>query len=277
VTGRPCRQLARRSRSRILPRSVVNAFVGFVTIAGSLTRCAPAADQPMKGPVETMEAPWGPFARQCATTRVSHMTQRWRRGDVEVGDNYQTCMGFSAMPSGHDAAEITASVGNPDRPPSTVILRILRQAGGATRKAASGDTGLLAQGSDVPEAAQVLARDIGLTSPQLISPNETLELPVQLLIPFPLETVLSCRPDGGHRDHGRDTLVFSCRSNQKVHTDRLDAQVQLAGVEQIDIQSGVRLSSVLAGHLSGRSRSGDNAAWLSANNRLLYRREMEFE
>jgi hypothetical protein len=111
----------------------------------------------------------------------------------------------------------------------------------------------------------------------LISPNETLELPVQLLIPFPLETVLSCRPDGGHRDHGRDTLVFSCRSNQKVHTDRLDAQVQLAGVEQIDIQSGVRLSSVLAGHLSGRSRSGDNAAWLSANNGLLYRREMEFE
>ena len=73
---------------------------------------------------------------------------------LEVGDNYQTCMGFSAMPSGHDATEITASVGNPDRPSSTVILRILRQAGGATRKAASGDTGLLAQGSAVPEAAQ---------------------------------------------------------------------------------------------------------------------------
>jgi hypothetical protein len=116
VSGRPCCQLARRSRCRILSRPVVNAFVGFVGIAGSPTGCAPAADQPMKGPVETMEAPWGPFARQCATTRVSHMTKRWRRGDVEVGDNYETCIGFSATPSGHDAAAITASVGNPDRP-----------------------------------------------------------------------------------------------------------------------------------------------------------------
>jgi hypothetical protein len=88
---------------------------------------------------------------------------------------------------------------------------------------------------------------------------------------------MSCRADGEHRDHGRDTLVLSCTLNQKVQTDRLDAQVQLAGVEEIDIQTGVRLSSVLTGHLSGRSRSGDNAAWLSANNRLLYRREMEFE
>jgi hypothetical protein len=158
-----------------------------------------------------------------------------------------------------------------------VILRILRQTGGATRRATPGDAGLLAQGSDVPDAAQILARDIGLTSSQLISPNETLELPVQLLIPFPLDTVLSCRPDGGHRDHGRDTLVFSCTSNQNVHTDRLDGQVRLDGVEEIDIQTGIRIASVLTGHLSGPMRLSDKAVWQSADDRLLYRRETELE
>jgi hypothetical protein len=53
--------------------------------------------------------------------------------------------------------------------------------------------------------------------------------------------------------------------------------MQFTDVEEIDIQTDVRLSSLLTGHLSGRSRSGDNAAWLSANNELVYRREMEFE
>jgi hypothetical protein len=231
----------------------------------------------MKGPVEAMEAPWGPFARQCATTRVSHVTWRWRVGDIEVGDHYETCIGFSAMPSGNDAAAITASVGETNRPSSTVILRILRKTGGAAREAAPGDTGLLAQGSDVPDAAQILARDIGLTSRQLISPNETLALPVQLLIPFPLDTMLSCRPDGGHRDRGRDTLVFSCTSQENVHTDQLDAQVRLEGVEEIDVQTGIRLSSVLAGHLTGRMRLSDKAAWQSADDHLLYRRDTEFE
>jgi hypothetical protein len=88
---------------------------------------------------------------------------------------------------------------------------------------------------------------------------------------------MSCRPDGEHRDHRRDTLVLSCTLDQQIHTERLDEQVQLTGVEEIDIQTGVRLSSVLTGHLRGRSRLGDDAAWHLANNRLLYRREMEFE
>jgi hypothetical protein len=198
-------------------------------------------------------------------------------GYIEVADNYETCTGFSAIPSGHDAAEITASVSETNRPSSTLILRILRKAGGATRAAAPGDTGLLAQGSDVPDAAQILAPDIGLTSRQLVNPNDTLALPVQLLIPFPLDAVLSCRPDGGHRDHGRDTLVFSCTSNQEIRTDRIDAQVRLEGVEEIDVQTGICLASVLAGHLSGRKRLSDKAAWQSADDRLLYRRDTEFQ
>jgi hypothetical protein len=109
---------------------VVGALVGWVGLAGVLTGCAPQADTPMSRPVEAMQAPWGPFTRQCASTRVSEETMRWRVGDTDIGDVYETCIGFSSMPSGKDAAEITESVGEPNRPSSTVTLRILRRAGG---------------------------------------------------------------------------------------------------------------------------------------------------
>lgn len=226
----------------------------------SLTGCAPAADTAMSRPIEAMVSPWGPFARECDSTRVSHDAFRWRVGQTEVADVYETCVGFSAMLSGRDAAEITASVGKINQPSSSVVLRIVRKTDGVARAAAAGDTGLLAQGSDVPGAAEILARDIGLTARQLITPNDTLTLPVRLSIPFPLDIVMSCRPDGERRDHGRDTLVLSCTLDQMVHTDLLDVQVQLAGVEEIDIQTGVRLFSLLTGHLRGRSRLGDDAA-----------------
>jgi hypothetical protein len=124
----------------------------------------------------------------------------------------------------------------------------------------------------------VLAREIGLTARQLIRPNDIVTLPVRLSLPFPVDIELSCRPDGGRRDHGRDTLVLSCTLDQKVRTTRLDAQVRLAGVEEIDVQTGIRLSSVLAGRLSGRIRLSDRGeAWQSADDRLLYRRETDFE
>jgi len=263
--------------SCILSQTAAYSCVGWVVAVMSLAGCTPTADTPMSRPIEAMEAPWGPFARQCDSTRVSHITFRWRVGEEEVSDVYETCAGFSAMLSGHDAAEITASVGKIGQPSSSVVLRILRKTGGVARAAAPGDPGLLAQGSDAPDAAEMLARDIGLAARQLISPNEILAVPVRLSLPFSLDIVMSCRPDGEHRDHGRDTLVLSCTLDQKVHTDHLDGQVQLAGVEEIDIQTGVRLSSVLTGHLRGRSRLGDNAVWHSADNGLLYRREMEFE
>ncbi len=231
----------------------------------------------MSQPVVAMEAPWGPFSRQCDRTRVSHTANRWRLGETEVSQVYETCVGFSVMTSGQNVADITASVGQPNQPFSSVVVRIQRRTDGIARPAAPGDTGLLAQGSDVPGAAEILARDIGLTARQMVNPNENLELPVRLSVPFPLDVVLSCHPDGMHREHGRDTLVFSCLLDQKVITDHLDARVQLAGVEQIDVQTGIRLFGVLAGSLSGRKRLNEESAWHSAEERLLYRRATEFE
>jgi hypothetical protein len=261
----------------MLARRLAGAPLGVVMLAGVVSACAPSADQPMKGPVEAMEAPWGPFARQCATTRVSYTTTRFRVGNVEVGDNYETCIGYSAMPAAKNAVEITASVGDPNRPSTPVILRIVRNTGGAAREAAAGDTGLLAQGSEAPGEADLLARDIGLTSRQLISPNDTLALPVRLSLPFPLDVVMACRPDGGHQEHGRETLVFSCTLDQTVRTDHVDGQVRLEGVEEIDVQTGIRLSGVLSGHLTGRVRAGDGGAWQAANDRLLYRQDTEYQ
>jgi hypothetical protein len=276
-SGRRCRRLAGQSGSRVLSQPLAFAFSGWVAVAASLAGCAPTADTPMNQPVEAMAAAWGPFARQCDSTRVSHTASRWRLGETQVGDVFETCVGFSAMLASQDSAEITASVGTPDQPSSSVIVRILRKTSGAARAAARGDTGLLAQGSDSPQAAEIMARDIGLTARQMVSPNETLPLSVRLLVPFPLDLVLSCRPDGGHRNHGRNTLLLSCTTDQEIRTDHLDAQVQLAGVEEIDVQTGVRLSSALSGRLSGRKRPARDAAWQSANERLLYRRETEFE
>ena len=252
------------------------AWAVWIAVAAPLTGCAPTAGTPMSRPVEAMVAAWGPFARQCGTTRVSYTTSRWRLGQTEVADLYQTCVGFSVMSAGADAAEITASVGQTNQPSSSVILRLLRRTDGVARPAAPGDTGLLAQGSDVPDEAEILARDIGLTARQMISPKDSLSLPFRLSVPFPLDVVLACRADGMHRDHGRDTLVFSCTLDQEVHTDHLEAQVRLAGVEEIDVQTGIRLSSVLTGDLSGRKRFSD-AAWHPVDERLLYQRETEFQ
>lgn len=89
--------------------------------------------------------------------------------------------------------------------------------------------------------------------------------------------MLACRPDGMNSDRGRATLVFACTLDQQVRADRLDAQVRLAGVEEIDVQTGIRLSSVLSGRLSGRKQAGADAALRSAEERLLYRRAAEFE
>jgi len=265
--------------SEIWPRPAQCAVAAWIAVVASLVGRAPSADTPISLPVEVMVSPWGPFARQCDPTRVSHDIYSWRGrvGIWEVANVYGTCTGFSAMPSGQNAEQITASVGEIDQPESPTILRILRTSGGAARAAAPGDTGLLARGSDAPETALMLAGDIGLTARQLIHSDQVLSLPVRLSVPFHLDILLNCHPDGGHTEHGRDTLVFSCTLDQKVRTDHLDAQVQLAGVEEIDVQTGVRLSSVMTGRLSGRSRASDDAAWQSADDRLLYRRETEFE
>ena len=180
------------------------------------------------------------------------------------------------MASGQDVVQITASISAQGREPAETV-RILRTTEGNSRPAASGDTGLLAQGSDSPEVASWFARTIGLPARQVIRPNETIDLPIRLSVPYPLDTVMSCRPDGGHRDRGRDTLVLSCSLQRTVQTDHLDASIALNGVEEIDVQSGVRLSTLLTGHLNGRVRRTDTAGWQTADDQILYRRETEFE
>jgi hypothetical protein len=262
---------------RALARSEAYAFAGWVMVAASLTACAPSADAPMRQPIEAMKAPWGPFARQCDSTRVSRTVVRFRNGDTEIAKDYETCAGFLSMPASNNSAQITVSVGEVNKPSSTMVLRLLRSPDGAVRAAEPGDTGLLAQGSDAPDAAKTLAREIGLTARQLINPNETMSLPIRLSLPFPLDVMLSCRPDGEHRDRGRDTLVFSCTLDQNIQTGQIVARVQLAGVEEIDVETGLRLTSLLTGRLNGRERQVDGAAWQSANDRLLYRRDTEFE
>lgn len=230
----------------------------------------------MSQPVEAMQAPWGPFANQCDRTRVSHATYRWRMGETEVSRVYETCVGFSATPSGHDAADIKATFGKPEHP-SPTAMRTVRDASGVAGTVLPGGDGLHAQGPDARNPEGVPAGDIGLTVRQVVTPNDTVALPVHLAVPFPLDMMMSCRPDGEHRDHGRHTLVLSCTLDQKIRTAYLDAQVRLAGVEEIDAQTGLRLSGVLRGHLNGRQRAGDDAAWRLANERLLYSRETVFE
>lgn len=243
----------------------------------ALAGCAPHADAPLSRPVEAMEAPWGPFARQCDSTRVSHTITRWRQKETQVGTTYESCAGFSSVLSGPDAAEITASIGRPDDPASSVVVRLRRSTAGTARPAGPGDGWLLAQGSDAPAEADLLARGLGLTARQMVNPRDNMSLPVRLRLPFPVDASLSCRPDGLHRDRDREMLVMSCTLDEKIRTDHLDAQVQLAGVEVIDVQTGVRLSSALAGQLSGRARLAGNGNWQAADERLLYRRETEFQ
>ncbi len=71
-----------------------------VVIAASLSGCAPAADAPMNRPLEMMTASWGPFARQCAKTTVTYNTFGGRAGQREVTDNYDGCIGVSALDVG---------------------------------------------------------------------------------------------------------------------------------------------------------------------------------
>jgi hypothetical protein len=225
------------------------------TIAGAmLGGCASRAITPMSQSKELMDAAWGPFARQCTSMRTSHFADAGRSGVKEVGTEDESCIGFVATPASGGAIEITGSMTSEPGPSTPIVLRILRAPGGVSRPAAPGDTGLLAQGSDSPQLAQAFAEQIGLTQKQVIDPNATLRLPIFLAVPSPLQGTLQCRPDGGSVDRGRETLIFSCTLDERVHTDRLDARVQLAGVEEVDVLSGVRLSGSFAGSVSGRER-----------------------
>ena len=180
------------------------------------------------------------------------------------------------MPVDRGSTAITASIGPGDPSSAPIIVRLVRRAGGEAKAAAPGDAGLLAQGSDDPDAAESLARQIGLSRSQMIDPDQILLLPVLLSLPSPVEVELSCRPDGEGRLHERDTRIVACMGSQDLHVENFVGQLRLAGVEEIDIQSGVRVASRLSGRLNGEKLSSKNN-WQFNNYRLFYSLDTDFE
>jgi hypothetical protein len=258
-------------------QKLLKALVSSAVLSVPVASCTPAADASLSQPTEVMVDAWGPFARQCTATRASHHVINQRFSPSEVTEQTTTCTGFSVLPDANGSVQITGSTSTNGRLNAPIISRFLRQPSGVSHIAASGDTGLLAQGSDVPTAAESLAREIGVPARQIVEPNGTLLLPVHLDVPSLIEGTLSCHPDGQGVDRGRQILVFSCALDNHVLTDRLDARLHVAGVEEIDVLTGVRLTSVLTGWLTGRQRFNERARWQAADDRIWYHRETELE
>jgi len=259
-----------------MPASL-KARASLLAVAISAAQCTPAAQAPVTQPVQVMVEAWGPFARQCATTRVSHYEAHRQLSPSEIVQTHTTCVGFSALPRADGSVELTASMNADDPSSNPIVSRILRSPSGTSRTAIQGEPGLLAYGSDVPEIAAVLARDIGVTARQLIGPNESLRLPIRLRMPFPVDGALSCHPAGETADHGRKILVLDCILDQEARTEHLQAKIHLTGEQQVDIATGVRLSGEMTGWLNGRVRLNDRSPWQPAEEQVRYSKETEFE
>jgi hypothetical protein len=250
-----------------------------LTLAAALSaaRCAPVPQAPMTQPVQVMEQAWGPFARQCSTTRLAHYEPHRQLSPREVVSSHTTCIGWSVLPQANGAVELTASM-NPDDPTADpIISRILRSPSGASRTAIPGEPGLLAYGSDSPDVATVLARDIGVTARQMVSTNQMLWLPVRLRLPFPVDGAMSCRPGGTVADYGRKVLVLACTLDEQADTANLRARIQLTGEQRVDVDTGVRLSGELTGQLSGQMRLTKGSPWRPADDQVWYSKETEFD
>ena len=259
-----------------MPASL-KARASILVVAIWAAQCTTTAQAPMTQPVQVMEQAWGPFARQCNTVRVSHYRAHRQLSPGEIAQTHVTCIGFSAFPRADGSVELTASMNADDPSASPIVSRILRSPTGTSRTASPGESGLLAYGSDVPEIAAVLARDLGVTARQLIEPNESLRLPIRLRMPFPVDGVLSCHPSGETADHGRKILVLDCTLDQEVSTGRLQAQIHLTGEQQVDITTGVRLSGELTGWLNGKQRPDDQSPWQPAHDDVWYSKVTEFQ
>ncbi len=247
-----------------------------IMLAALLGGCAPTTTTLLTQPEVVMKVAWGPFARQCTRTRTFHSVIAGRTGLKEVETNRENCIGFAAMPAANGAVEITGSTAGAAEPSVPIIYRILRGPRGVSRPAQPGDVGLLAQGSDDPESSKSFASRIGLTRQQVVEPKETLLLPILLHIPAPVEGTLHCTPDGGAVDHGRQTLVITCTLDEQAHTDSLDAKVRLAGVEEVDVQTGVRLSGSFAGSVVGYEISDNQMRGKRVDDHIWYERTMEY-
>jgi hypothetical protein len=140
----------------------------YVAALGLLASCSSMSSRPSSGSIEAAKMPWGPFSRQCMTTRISYFVSRPRLSPNDATKSHTRYVGFSAMPVDRGSAAITASIGPGDPSSAPIIVRLVRRAGGEAKAAAPGDAGLLAQGSDDPDAAESLARQIGLSRSQMI-------------------------------------------------------------------------------------------------------------
>jgi hypothetical protein len=262
--------LGSRSISRWL--SVTVALTG-------LAACSAPPSTPLTGPVTAMVDPWGPFARQCATTQVSY----WANGNGahvsprEKSENHAECRGFSVSPGPGGSAVVTASIGGSDRAAAATIVRFQRSPGGDVRTAQAGDPGLSAQGSDDPNAAAQLARQIGLSRQQMIAAHQKLDLLVHLTIPHPVDVPVTCDPDGGGHTHGRATVILSCSGGAQIETPAFSGRVRMSGVEEIDVRSGVVLSSRYAGRMNGEREVAGLVGGRHGDMQLLYSLDTEFE
>lgn len=158
-------------RERYGVRKVAVALTLSTMFAAPMGGCTAAPKTPMNQPREVMTDVSGPFARQCINTRISHLEVLARSGARQVVTSREDCTGFAAMPLAGGAVEITGSTNAHGQASAATVYRILRGAGGLARPAVSGDTGLLAQGSDNPRLADTFARQIGLTKQQIIDPG----------------------------------------------------------------------------------------------------------
>jgi hypothetical protein len=248
-----------------------------LAVAIAAAQCAPVAQTQVTQPVQVMVQAWGPFARQCTTTRVSHYAAHRQLSPNEIVETHTSCVGFSALANADGSVEVTASMNADDSSANPIVSRILRSPNGTSRTARQGEPGLLAYGSDVPAVAATLARDIGLTARQLIDPNESLAVPILLRLPFPVDGVMSCRPSGETAYHGRKVLALACTLDQEASTQSLQGMIHLTGEQYVDIATGVRLSGEMTGWLRGQVRLNYRSPWQPADERVWYSKETEFE
>jgi hypothetical protein len=262
----------------------------FVTAAlAVVTACTVPPPTPLTGPVSAMVDPWGPFARQCADTHVSYWanTNGAHVSPREKSENHGECWGFSVSPgSGGSAvvtasiggsAAVTASIGGSDRAAAATIIRFQRSPNGEVRTAQAGDMGLSAQGSDDPNAAAQLARQIGLSRQQMIAAHQKLDLLVRLNFPDPVDVPVTCDPDGGGQMHGRATVILSCSGGREIQMAEFVGRLRMAGVEEIDVRSGVVLSSRYSGRMNGEREVSGLVGGRHGDMQLLYSLETEFE
>jgi hypothetical protein len=221
---------------------------------------------------------WGPFARQCITTRLSHDRPNGHLSPIEEDKITAVCFGFATLPRSDGSVEITASMNAADSASNLIVSRILRYPSGISRPAQANDTGLLAYGSDVPDVADTLARDIGLKHQQQINPDEQIAVPIRLRMPSPVDVTLVCQPSGEAEDHGRKVLLLNCTLDQDVTNDLLRAHLHLAGTQRVDVATGVRLSGSMSGWLNGQTRQHGDSPWVkTSDDHIWYSKWTEFE